>query len=75
MILADLKRAEDVMAVADSLLELLRQPYTLDHLKLKIGASIGSAIYPDDAHDASDLYIAADLRMYQEKELRRGISA
>ena len=75
VILADLKRAEDVMAVADSLLELLRQPYTLDHLKLKIGASIGSAIYPDDAHDASDLYIAADLRMYQEKELRRGISA
>ncbi len=75
VILADLKRAEDVMAVADSLLELLREPFILDHLKLKIGASIGSAIYPDDAGDASHLYIAADLRMYQEKELRRGISA
>jgi diguanylate cyclase (GGDEF)-like protein len=74
VILADLERAEDVMAVADSLLELLKQPFSLDHLKLKIGASIGSAIYPDDANDASNLYIVADLRMYQEKELSRGIS-
>lgn len=75
VILSNLERAEDVMAVADSLLELLRQPFSVDHLKLKIGASIGSAIYPDDASDASNLYIAADLRMYQEKELRRGNSA
>lgn len=75
VILSDLERAEDVMRVADSLLELLREPFSVDHLKLKIGASIGSSIYPDDASDASSLYIAADLRMYQEKELRRGMSA
>ncbi len=75
VVLADLERSEDVEAVADSLVELLHLPFSVDHHDLGIGASVGSAIYPDDARDASNLYIAADLRMYEEKELHRGMNA
>ncbi len=38
---------------------------------LRVGASIGSAIAPDDGEDAADLIRIADRRMYQDKQGRK----
>ena len=38
---------------------------------LKVGASIGSAIVPDDAESAGDLIRLADRRMYEDKHAKR----
>ena len=61
----------DADRVASSLVELLDQPFSLGDREIPIGASIGIALYPDDANDAEGLCIAADLQMYNYKH-RRG---
>jgi len=40
-----------------------------------VGASIGVAVYPDDAADIESLCIAADLRMYDTKNESRDTAA
>ncbi len=58
--------------VAQSLTQLLEEPIPILGHQLKVGASIGIAIYPDDAADLEALCIAADLRMYENKNESRG---
>ena len=36
-----------------------------------LSASVGAAYFPDDAHDAEQLLVEADKRMYANKKLRR----
>lgn len=59
-------RAE-ALHVGRSLQELLKEPLELEDRKVKIGASFGLAVFPDDAPDIDSLFIAADLRMYENK--------
>lgn len=58
--------------VAASLMELLKKPLDLGEHTVQIGASIGIAVFPEDAADAETLCIAADLRMYAGKHANRG---
>jgi len=53
--------------VGHSLIQLLKEPLQLDDHTLRIGASVGIAIFPDDAADMESLCVAADLRMYEYK--------
>lgn len=57
----------DAERVAQSLVKLLDEPFYLGDRKVPIGASIGIALFPDDANDAEGLCIAADLQMYDFK--------
>jgi diguanylate cyclase (GGDEF)-like protein len=57
----------DAERVAHSLVALLDEPFFLGERKIPIGASIGIALFPDDASDAEGLCIAADLQMYDYK--------
>ena len=53
--------------VAHSLLRYLNSPLQVQNRTVWVGASIGVALFPDDAADMESLCIAADLRMYTEK--------
>jgi diguanylate cyclase (GGDEF)-like protein len=53
--------------VADTLKKLLESPLTVSGRTMKIGASIGLAMFPDDAHTPDRLSILADERMYFAK--------
>jgi diguanylate cyclase (GGDEF)-like protein len=53
--------------VAMSLMYLLDQPLLIGEHTVQIGASVGIAIFPEDARDMESLCIAADLRMYSIK--------
>ena len=57
----------DAMRVGKTLAKLLEDPITFDSKELRVGASVGIAVFPDDAADAEALRIAADLRMYAGK--------
>ena len=46
---------------------MLREPLQLENRMVHVGASLGMAIFPDDAPDMESLCIAADLRMYDNK--------
>jgi diguanylate cyclase (GGDEF)-like protein len=56
------------MTVVRSLLHFLNEPLQLgDGQSVRVGASIGLAVFPEDASDMESLCIAADLRMYNSK--------
>ena len=57
----------DAQRVARTLIDLLDTPLQLGDVAIPICASIGIALFPDDANDAEGLCIAADLQMYDYK--------
>ncbi len=61
----------DAMRVARNLMELLDSPILLEGISVQVGASVGIAIFPDDAGDAEAMCIAADVRMYACKRAAR----
>lgn len=67
IILEEPTSRQDARRVGESLIKILQEPIVLDEHIARVGASIGIAIFPDDAADAESLCIAADLRMYEEK--------
>jgi len=54
-------------AFADRLDATLKAPLALSHFEARLGASIGVAVYPDDAADGEALVNNADLVMYRAK--------
>ena len=58
---------QDAENVCNSLMQLLGEPLSVDQHTVTVGASVGLAIFPDDANTSESLCIAADLRMYSEK--------
>jgi len=61
----------DAKHVATTLMQLLDSPIVLEGHTVRIGASVGIAVFPDDAGNAESLCIAADLRMYASKREAR----
>ncbi|HNG81422.1 MAG TPA: EAL domain-containing protein, partial [Burkholderiaceae bacterium] len=58
----------EVGSVAERLLQVLGQPYQLDGERVHVGASIGVAIYPDDADSVEVLLQDADQALYRAKD-------
>jgi diguanylate cyclase (GGDEF)-like protein len=58
---------ESAHQVAKTLLANLNEPLAIEGKSVWVGASVGVAIFPDDAGDIESLCIAADLRMYDAK--------
>ncbi len=57
----------DAELVAKSLADLIHEPFDVANQTIQIGASVGIAVFPEDAADAEGLCIAADQRMYDFK--------
>jgi diguanylate cyclase (GGDEF)-like protein len=57
----------DAERVGYSLVELLNEPFASGDMTMRVGASVGIALFPEDASNAESLCIAADLRMYDFK--------
>ncbi len=72
LILEEPTSQADAERVANSLMHLLKKPLKLGDHTVRIGASIGIAVFPEDAADTETLCIAADLRMYAGKHAARG---
>jgi diguanylate cyclase len=67
VILAEPITRRDAVQVGRTLVQLLSEPLDLGEHIVSVGASVGVAMYPDDAQDIEALCIAADLRMYDAK--------
>jgi len=67
VLLADIVHIKDAVACAEKLLGELEAPYRIGEHDLRISASIGVAIFPDDAREAEALLRCADFAMYQAK--------
>jgi diguanylate cyclase (GGDEF)-like protein len=72
IILEDPTSREDAGRVGRSLIQLLKQRFQLGGHSVRVGASVGIAVFPQDASSADALLIAADLRMYAAKRASNG---
>jgi diguanylate cyclase (GGDEF)-like protein len=75
VILEEPTNREDAVRVGMSLAQLLDNPFQLEGHSVSVGASVGIAVFPQDASDAESLCIAADLRMYAGKHVSRSSGA
>lgn len=69
--IGDVREREDLANLCQSLSRLLGEPYSFGGVTLRITASIGAAMFPEDAASGEDLTRHADLAMYRAKELGR----
>jgi len=75
LILEEPTNRSNAKLVAKSLMEMLKEPLQIGDNTVQVGASIGVAVFPDDAEDIESLCIAADLRMYDTKHESRDSGA
>ena len=71
LILPDLKGIEDVIQVAQKIVESFRKPFLIDTHELLVTTSIGISVYPHDGTDEVILLKKADIAMYQVKQTGR----
>jgi diguanylate cyclase (GGDEF)-like protein len=71
VLLQDVKQPEDAATAATRMLEELAKVHSVDHHELRISASIGVSVYPDDGLDALTLIENANAAMHQAKKNRR----
>jgi len=68
LILPQFRSAADTETLATRLIDIIGQPVEIDGHEVQVGASIGVALFPDDADDIDQMIRHADMAMYQAKE-------
>ncbi|WP_206484360.1 transporter substrate-binding domain-containing protein [Thalassotalea sp. G2M2-11] len=68
LLLTGLHHKEEASFIADKVLKLIQQPFTLPEVVVNIGCSIGIAMYPDDGMTDTELLKVADTLMYKVKD-------
>jgi diguanylate cyclase (GGDEF)-like protein/PAS domain S-box-containing protein len=68
VILGELKDSADVMRIAQQILAATASPFQLGNEIVRISASIGITLYPEDGQDAEILVKNADQAMYAAKQ-------
>jgi len=72
LILEQSEARESLVSICQKLLEEISQGIRFDSTTLRIDASIGMAMYPDDAEDPDALLAAADVALYEAKAAGKG---
>jgi diguanylate cyclase (GGDEF)-like protein len=67
LVASGLKNAEEASVVSSRILTCLEAPFDLGGHPVRVTASIGVTIYPDDGGDMSSLQQNADAAMYESK--------
>ncbi len=69
VVLPDIKKHETAAKISQRLIDQFSTPFEIDGREVFVGASIGIAIYPDDAKSSSDMVKYADTAMYAAKSM------
>ena len=68
VLLPQLAQAGEAAQVADRLIEALAEPFDVQSHVLRVSASLGIAVYPEDGTEANALIRSADAAMYFSKD-------
>lgn len=71
LIVPEIESISDCVSIADKLLVALAEDIHLGDNQVNVTASIGIALFPNDANTVVDLLKSADLAMFHAKELGR----
>jgi len=72
IVLPDASEDDEVEAAAQRVAGAFDQPFVVDGRRLKLGASVGRAVWPDDAYEIEALIRHADAAMYSAKRSSNG---
>jgi len=72
IVIVDTSRNE-ITAIAEQLVNALRESFTLESINVRVGASVGIACYPEHGTNSHELLRAADVAMYQAKKSSSGV--
>jgi len=72
VILENVTSTQAVSRLANTIIEMVSRPIAVEGQEVTIGASIGIALYPQDAGAARALLVLADNAMYKAKEIGPG---
>jgi diguanylate cyclase (GGDEF)-like protein len=72
VLLTGLEEVHDAVRTARKILGTLAEPHQLEGRELRVTASIGVSLFPDDGQDPETLLKHADAAMYHAKQLGRG---
>lgn len=71
VLLANLETPAAAGIVAGKIIAQTCMPFIIDQHEIRVGASVGITIYPDDGTDIDTLYRNADMAMYRAKAAGR----
>jgi diguanylate cyclase (GGDEF)-like protein/PAS domain S-box-containing protein len=71
VLLPEVDDAQDAGISAEKMLQALSGPYCIDQHEIRVTASIGIVVFPDDGTEADVLLKHADVAMYHAKEQGR----
>ena len=69
--LFDITRRDHAGIVAQKLIDCLDEPFIIDGYELRLGASIGISVYPQDGLSTETLMRYADVAMYRAKQTQQ----
>ncbi|WP_457643350.1 PAS domain S-box protein [Persephonella sp.] len=67
ILIEGVEEKEVLKKISQKIIQNISKPYVIDGFSIKIGASIGISILPDDAHDLETFLKHADFAMYHSK--------
>jgi diguanylate cyclase (GGDEF)-like protein len=67
IVLSDIDRPSNVIVTAKKILDAVAKPHRIRRHELRLTASIGISVYPNDGYDARGLLKDAEIAMYQAK--------
>ena len=70
ILITHLHNDETLPRIRQKIQQSISQPFEVSGHKIKIGISIGTAIFPDDNEEKANLFDIADKRMYQNKNAK-----
>ena len=71
LLLPLISQVEDASKIADKVMRSFKKPFRLNHHELRLTASIGISLYPEDGQDAGALLKNADIALHYAKDQGR----
>ena len=69
IICEDLRSADDLIIVAERIVNCVKEPFRLGDEQVEITLNVGAVLFPDDANDSERLLMSADSAMHECKAL------
>ncbi|WP_089605477.1 sensor domain-containing diguanylate cyclase [Acinetobacter piscicola] len=74
VILSGVANQEIAKKAMNRIVEACGLPFIFENVKLDMGASVGLALFPEDGLELNKLIEFADLKMYENKRIRKGVN-